>query len=163
MGTLYGMDPAPVSACRVLELGCGDGGNLVPMAYFLPASHFAGVDLAGDAVAAGRRMAADLKLRNIALEQADLRDVEEGEFDYIVAHGLYSWIPADVRDRLMAICREMLAPRGVAYISYNTWPGRHARHILREMMVYHVRELRAPRRRMTEARKLLRSIGTSDA
>jgi hypothetical protein len=51
----------------------------------------------------------------------------------------------------------------VAYISYNTWPGRHARHILREMMLYHVREIRGARRRMSEARKLLRAIGTPDA
>ena len=56
---------------------------------------------------------------------ADLRDLgpEEGEFDYIFAHGLYSWIPADVRDRLLAVCRERLAPQGVAFVSYNVYPG----------------------------------------
>ena len=43
---LFGLTPAPVAACRVLELGCGDGSNLVPMAYGLPGSHFTGIDLA---------------------------------------------------------------------------------------------------------------------
>jgi SAM-dependent methyltransferase len=165
VGTLRGMTPATVTACRVLEIGCGDGGNLTPMAYFLPEGRFCGVDLAGAAVASGRSVIDDLKLRNIELREADFRDldVSAGPFDYIVAHGLYSWIAPDARDRLLAMCRGLLAAQGVAYISYNTWPGRHARHILREMMLYHVREIRPPRRRMSEARKLLRAIGTPDA
>ncbi len=165
IATLSGMAPAQVVSCRVLEIGCGDGGNLIPMAYFLPRSRFYGVDLAGAAVAAGARAIGDLKLRNIALRQLDFRDVDRaaGEFDYIIAHGLYSWIPADGRDRLMSLCRDVLAPHGVVCLSYNTWPGRHARHILREMMLWHVRGVRAPRRRLREARKLLGAIHTPEA
>jgi SAM-dependent methyltransferase len=158
------MSPAPVTACRVLEIGCGDGWNLIPMAYFLPGSRFYGVDLSTAAIAEGHRAAAELKLRNLTLSAADFRDFAASEpFDYIVAHGLYSWLPPDVRDRLLAICRDLLAPHGVVYISYNTWPGRHTRHILREMMLHHVRDIRGPRRRLLEARKLLRAIGTPDA
>ena len=108
IGTLFGMNPAPVVSCRVLEVGCGDGGNLIPMAYFLPGSHFVGVDLAAGAVAEGNRTIADLKLRKMVLRQQDLR---------VVAHGLYSWLPADVRDRLMTLCRELLAPRGFVYLT----------------------------------------------
>jgi SAM-dependent methyltransferase len=165
VGTLFGMHPAPVASCRVLELGCGDGSNLIPMAYFLPASRFVGVDLAAAAVGAGNRAIADLNLRNIVLRRQDLRDLDRdcGEFDFIVAHGLYSWVPADVRDRLLAVCRELLAPQGVVYLSYNTWPGRHARHILREMMLCHLREISGPRRRLGEARRFLRAIDTTDA
>lgn len=165
VATLFGMAPALVTSCRVLEIGCGDGGNLIPMAYFLPGSRFYGVDLAGAPITDGRRVIADLKLRNIELREVDFRELDRdaGEYDYIVAHGLYSWIPADVRDRLMSVCRELLAPQGVVYLSYNTWPGRHARHVLREMMLWHVRDIRAPRRRLCEARKLLRVIDSPDA
>jgi SAM-dependent methyltransferase len=154
-----------VVSCRVLELGCGDGGNLIPMAYFLPGSRFAGVDLAAGAVAAGNRTIRDLKLRNIVLRQQDLRylDRDSGEFDYIIAHGLYSWLPAEVRDHLMTLCRELLAPHGIVYLSYNTWPGRHARHILREMMLYHLRDVLRARRRLRKARRFLRSIDTAEA
>ena len=114
VATLYGMTPAPVTRCRVLEIGCGDGGNLAPMAYFLPESRFFGVDLAGAAIASGSATIRDLKLRNIELSESDFRDldVSGGPFDYIVAHGLYSWIPPDARDRLLAICRALLAPQG---------------------------------------------------
>src|SRR5215204_5899672 len=106
MATLHGMRPAPVTKCRVLELGCGDGGNLIPMAYFLPASRFNGVDLAETAIADGRRIAADLRLPNIELAESDFRDLAwAGEFDFIIAHGLYSWIPSELRDALMILCR----------------------------------------------------------
>jgi SAM-dependent methyltransferase len=161
---LHGMSPAPVTGCRVLEIGCGDGWNLIPMAYFLPESRFYGVDLAASAIGEGQRAKADLKLRNLRLWAGDFRDCADPQpFDYIVAHGLYSWLPYDVRDRLLSFCRGLLAPHGVVYISYNTWPGRHTRHILREMMLHHIRDIRAPRRRLLEVRKLLRAIGTPDA
>src|SRR3954454_2244031 len=71
LATLFGMSPAPVDACRVLEIGCGDGGNLIPMAYFLPRCRFYGVDLAGAAIADGRRALQDLKLRNVELAVRD--------------------------------------------------------------------------------------------
>ena len=113
----------------------------------------------------GISCAANSKLRNIELREGDFRDLgaENGNFDYIIAHGLYSWVPADVRDRLMALCRELLAPEGVVYLSYNTWPGRHARNMLREILLYHLRDVRSPRRRLREARRLLKAIGTIDA
>ena len=44
IGTLFGMRPTPVQKCRVLELGCAAGGNLIPMADYLPESQFVGVD-----------------------------------------------------------------------------------------------------------------------
>src|SRR5262245_37296155 len=93
VAALFGMSPAPVDACRVLEIGCGSGGNLIPMAYRLPGSRFTGIDLAERAVQEGRRVATDLGITNLELIAMDLRDVtaELGEFDYIVAHGFYSW------------------------------------------------------------------------
>ena len=91
----FGMKPAPVTACRVLEIGCGNAANLIPLAYHLPESRFTGIDLAAAPIAAGCTMARDLGLSNIDLRVADLRELgaEMGEFDYIFAHGLYSWIP----------------------------------------------------------------------
>jgi SAM-dependent methyltransferase len=137
--TLFGMTPAPVSECRVLEVGCGDGGNLIPMAYELRGSEFVGLELVRTPVAEARRTIGALRLRNVRIVRGDLRRAgrELGEFDYIVAHGLYSWLPAEARDALLALCRDRLAPAGVAMISYNVYPGRHIRQMLREMMLYH--------------------------
>src|ERR1017187_938316 len=109
------MNSAPPVACRVLEIGCGNGGNLIPLAYYLPQSRFTGIDLAAAPIGEARAMAGGLALSNIELRVTDLRHLatEQGEFDYIFAHGLYSWIPADVRDCLLAVCRRRLAPEGV--------------------------------------------------
>jgi methyltransferase-like protein len=147
------MDPAPVRRCRVLEIGCGDGSNLIPMAYALPESRFTGVDYAEGAIAAGQRSIDALGLENISLIPADLRDVgsELGEFDYILAHGVYSWVPRDVRERLMALCGERLAPQGIAFISYNAYPGSHARQMLREMMLHHTRNIPEASTRIEQA------------
>src|SRR5262249_26620757 len=125
IATLLGMNPTSVESCRVLELGCGAGGNLIPMAFDLSESGFVGIDLAGSAISQGRELIKALGLKNISLQQADLMDLssELGKFDYIIAHGLFSWVPEVVRDRILAICRAHLAPEGVAYISYNAYPG----------------------------------------
>jgi SAM-dependent methyltransferase len=157
VGTLFGMRPAPVKNCRVLEIGCGDGSNLIPLAYYIPGSRFVGVDIADAPIAAGRHTAEALRLTNISLDVADVCSfgAEAGEFDYIIAHGLYSWVPPEVQDCLLSVCRERLAPQGVAFVSYNVLPGRHVRTMLREMMRYHVRDCREPAERIRQARWFL--------
>src|SRR5260221_4442716 len=72
IGSLFGLEPAPVNRCRVLELGCGNGTNLVPMAWGLPQSEFVGIDLAALPIARGQRMFSELGLKNVQLVQADL-------------------------------------------------------------------------------------------
>jgi SAM-dependent methyltransferase len=160
VATLFGMAPAPVTACRVLELGCGSGGNLIPMAYFLPGSRFTGVDLAEGAVAEGRCAIGELGLPNLDLIAMDLSDIGPamGQFDYIIANGVYSWIPDDLRDRLLAVCRERLAAQGVALVSYNALPGRYVHMMLRDMMLYHTRNGADPKERIVQARSLLRML-----
>jgi SAM-dependent methyltransferase/methyltransferase-like protein len=165
VATLFGMQPAPVRNCRVLELGCGDGANLVPMAYYLPESRFTGVDLAENAIDSGRRVAADLQLANLKLIAADLRSIDDsfGHFDYIVCHGVYSWVPQEVRDALMSVTAARLAPQGVAFISYNAFPGRHIRQMLREMMLYHTRNAAGILERVEQGRWFLQWLGSARA
>jgi len=152
-----------VEHCRVLELGCGAGNNLIAMAHSFPESTFLGVDLAGRPMEQGRRLIAGLGLNNIRLERMDLCDFPEnsGEFDYIIAHGLYSWIPDEVRTRTLAICRTHLRPDGVAFISYNAYPGCHLREITRGIMAYHVRQLADPREKVKQGRALIKFLGES--
>jgi methyltransferase-like protein/ubiquinone/menaquinone biosynthesis C-methylase UbiE len=157
MATLFGMSPPPIGSARVLELGCCDGGNLIPMAMGLPGSKFVGVDLTEIEIAAARHTAGILGLENIEFHAMDVMDLPAslGEFDYIVAHGFYSWVPEPVRDRLLAVTKAMLRPQGVAYISYNTLPGGHLRLILREMMLFHTKGLGAPAETLRKAREYL--------
>ena len=160
VGRLFGMQPAPVEACRVLEIGCGDGGNLIPMACALAGSRFTGIDRAAAPIESASRMAADLGLANITLRAADLREIDDawGDFDYILAHGVYSWVPEEVREGLLALCGQRLAPAGIALISYNAYPGGHIRQMLREMMLYHTRLAETAAGRIAPARELLEML-----
>jgi len=151
IGRLLGLRPAPVDRCRVLELGCASGSNLVPMAYALPGSAWVGIDLSERQIADGREFVAGLGLTNVVVEQLDIRQAAESladrfePFDYIIAHGIYSWVPDTVKDALLATCRRLLAPEGIAYVSYNCYPGGHLRDMVRRMCQYHCRRESAPR------------------
>ncbi|MCX4240628.1 methyltransferase regulatory domain-containing protein [Paraliomyxa miuraensis] len=158
VASLFGARPALASGCRVLELGCGSGGNLLPMAELLPGSELVGVDRSRRQIELGRELAAEAGLTNVELRRADLMDVDAswGTFDFILCHGVYSWVPARVQDKILEILRDHLRrPDGIGYVSYNVYPGWHLREMVRHMMRYHVRELTEPAVRVEQAKALL--------
>jgi len=157
VATLLGMNPVAPERCRVLELGCAGGGNLIPMAYGLPESQFVGIDISAGQVAEGQAVVVALGLKNITLRHLDIMDIgaDLGQFDYIIAHGVYSWVPPAVQDKILAICQQNLASDGVAYVSYNTYPGWHMINIVRGLMLYRTRDVADPDMRATQARAVL--------
>ncbi len=163
IATLFGMHPAPVERCRVLEIGCTDGGNLIPIAYGLPGAECVGIDVSKRSISAGQACIEELELKNISLRELDLLDLPKdfGVFDYIIAHGIFSWVPLAVRQKILAVCRAHLAPHGVAYISYNTYPGAHFRELVRGMMLYHTSDIRDPGEKRRQATALLRFVAES--
>lgn len=163
LATLLGMSPALVERCRVLELGCASGGNLMPMAYGLPEGEFVGIDSAAVQIAAGQAEVATLGLKNVTFQHVDILDVtpDFGQFDYIIAHGIYSWVPRAVQDKILEISQQNLAPNGVAYVSYNVYPGWHMIDMVRGMMLYHTRQVTDPQARAAQARALLDFLAES--
>ncbi len=157
IGYLFGMTPTPVQRCRVLELGAASGGNLIPMAFYMPDSEFVGLDLSANQVQAGINIIRDLGLKNIRLEHTDIMDVDTsyGKFDYILCHGVYSWVPDLVRDKIMIIASANLSENGIAYISYNTYPGWHLHETFRYAMLYHTKKIRDPWERVRKAKELV--------
>jgi SAM-dependent methyltransferase len=132
------------------------GGNLLPMAAALPGSTFVGIDNAGVPIARARALTAELGLDNVSFHERGLEDhVPDEPFDYVLAHGVYSWVPGPVRDALLALCARCLAPDGVAYVSYNALPGGHLRQMLRETLAVHLGGIEAPAERVAAARKFL--------
>jgi SAM-dependent methyltransferase len=157
IGRLHGLDAPPVERARVLDLGASEGGNIIPMAISLPEAQFTGVDLAAVPVERGNQVIRDLGLSNVRLLQMDLLEMGEdlGEFDYIIAHGLYAWTPPAVRDKILAIARAHLSPNGIAFISYNAYSGGHLRKVLREAMLLHIGDAIDPAVRLERARGML--------
>lgn len=157
VGLLFGMEPTPIERCRVLELGCASGGNLIPMALNLPDSQFVGIDLSPRQVEDGQRLVTALGLKNIELRPLSILDLDEsfGVFDYIVCHGVWSWVPAPVRDGIMSALGRLLAPQGIGYVSYNANPGSQIRQLLHDILLYHVRRFNDPHQQVQQARALL--------
>lgn len=163
LGRLFGLSPADTNHCRVLELGCGQGGNLLPMACSLPGSEFVGIELSPSQANTGLTNIAQLGLNNIHIHQGDILHLsgELGQFDYIIAHGVFSWVEAPVRDKMLEMTRLLLRNDGLAYISYNVNPGWRLRGVLRDMLLYSVRDIEQPRQRLKRAQELLPEISAS--
>ena len=160
---IFGLAPPNVAACRVLELGCASGGNLIPMAFNLPGGEFVGVDLSRRQVEEGCAAIGALGLRNTRIEHASILDVDEswGTFDYIICHGVFSWVEAAVQDKILRIAADNLTTTGVAYVSYNTYPGWHMREMVRDMMRYHARQFAEPQEQVDQARALLKFLASA--
>jgi methyltransferase-like protein/2-polyprenyl-3-methyl-5-hydroxy-6-metoxy-1,4-benzoquinol methylase len=157
IASLFGMQaPAPDGA-RILELGSASGGNLIPMAESLPRSSCLGVDLSSRQIEDGKRLIGATGLGNVSLKQASILDIDEsyGDFDYIICHGVYSWVPREVQQRILEICSKRLTPNGVAYISYNTLPGWRMLGMLRDMMRFHASRFQEPAKQIAQSRALL--------
>jgi SAM-dependent methyltransferase len=165
IGRLLGLDPPDPYRCRVLELGCASGGNLVPIAWYLPETECVGVERSVRQAQDGNRLIASLGMTNCRILAADLCDVgaELGRFDYVVAHGVFSWVPDAVRARMLGLCRELLAPSGIAFLSFNTLPGWRLRGALREMLLTHCRGVDGTAARLERARELLRFLAAAQA
>lgn len=153
LALLMGMNPPDVSDCRVLELGCGDGSNLIPLALALPKATFVGIDLSKKQIEQGKREVESLGIGNLSLLAQDLLDfdTEQPPFDYILAHGIYSWVPKEVRSGIWDIFEKLLSKNGVAYLSYNTFPGWHYRLVGRDMMRFHTQHIDSPDRIVAQA------------
>ncbi len=157
------MTPVPPESCRVLEIGCSQGGNLIPMALTLPGSTFVGIDLAAQPLLKGRARIEALQLTNIRLEERDILDIDSGfgQFDYIIAHGFYSWVPPQAQDKLLAVCAANLSPQGVAFISYNAYPGSYVRKMLREEILFFTQGQGHPGDRVRLGKEFLQQIAGS--
>ena len=137
-GKLYGLTPKDSRKARVLELGSSFGGNIITQALYNPEAEYVGIDLTAEQVRKGNEIIEKIGLTNIKLIEKNILDVNEdfGKFDYIIVHGVFSWVPENVKDKIIKICNENLNEEGIAYISYNTYPGWKEPDKIREMMIY---------------------------
>lgn len=151
---LAGLDPVPLDQARVLEIGGGTCFGLIAFAAANPGSSCHGIDLAATAIARGQELAGD-DVPNVTLRVADIMAAHElypaGSFDYVIAHGVYAWVPEPVRRALLKLVAHVLSDRGVALVSYNAMPGGHIRLILRETVLHAVAGIDDPQDRIAQA------------
>jgi methyltransferase-like protein/2-polyprenyl-3-methyl-5-hydroxy-6-metoxy-1,4-benzoquinol methylase len=160
IGKLFNLDAPSPKECRVLELGCAGAGNIIPMAIKFPKSEFVGIDLSTVQINEGKKHAEKLGIKNLELKNTSIMDIDEsfGKFDYIIAHGILSWVSKEIQDKIFEICDKNLSENGISYISYNTLPGWNAIKSIREMMLYHTQNFTDTATKTKQARMLLHFI-----
>ena len=139
---LVGVSAPNPKTARVLELGATYGGNIISQALFNPDATFVGIELSQEQVEKGNEVIANAGLTNVSLIQSDIASIgsEIGTFDYIIAHGVYSWVDDGVKEALLRLIDEHLAEDGIAYVSYNTYPGWHTMEEVRQLMMFSNRD-----------------------
>lgn len=157
IGRLRSMQPAAAAQAAVLELGCGAGGNLLPLAERYPEARFLGIDASAERIETATRAAREVGLENVEFRRQDLLELDAapGTFDYIVANNVYSRVDPPERDKLLAVCRDHLAPQGIVYVSYQTYPGSLVHDMLRTMMWYEAYGAASQTEIVARARQLL--------
>jgi methyltransferase-like protein/SAM-dependent methyltransferase len=159
LAKLFGLTPPPAETASVLELGCASGGNIIPLALRFPRAKFLGFDLAQRHVDEGRARIQALGLTNIEIRQADLTTLDlTDSYDCIICHGTYSWVPPAAREAILRIAARSLKPDGIAYVSYNVFPGWQMRGIIRDLMLFHAGREGPPDRRIAMGRWVLDNI-----
>lgn len=165
---LFNMEAAQTATSRILELGCGCGGNIIPIALAYPKAEVVGVDLSKSQIDIAQQQIKDLKLNNIKFHHASILDIDDsyGQFDYIIAHGVMSWVAEPVRQKIFDICGQLLSQKGIAYISYNALPGWNMVRSIREMMLFHSATFASGKDKLEQGKLFLEfvkdSIGTSN-
>ena len=161
IGKFYGISTASPECCRVLELGCGDGSNLNWLAYSHPGSEFVGVDLGQTHIEEAKNAADELGLRNVRFDKTDVMEIEPeeyGKFDFIIAHGLFSWVPERVRRKILSLYRQLLIANGIGFVSYNVFPGSHRRRIARNAMRFHTKDIEDPMKQVEEGMSFVKFL-----
>ncbi|WP_372620555.1 methyltransferase [Falsiroseomonas sp.] len=135
------LPPAAGGRFRYLELGCGFGVGLAALAAVNPHGHFAGLDFLPEHIASASRLRDEAGLGNLDLVETDFESfaAEDGpRFDYIVLHGVFTWISPRNRAAVVEILRRRVAPGGLVYVGCNAMPAWAAlapgRRILRDML-----------------------------
>ena len=135
---LLGLSPTPASTARILEIGSSYGGNLISQALFYPKATFTGIEIAPTQVSVGKTYIDQLGITNLDLFEGDVNESHQhlGIYDYIIAHGFYSWVDEETKDNFLRLCKEHLAENGILYMSYNTYPGWHKVDSVRALLEF---------------------------
>ena len=109
-----------------MELGSGQGLTSLVLAAAHPRARFFANDFNPAHIQRSRRLAAAAGLENVTFLEtsfADLGDAGLPQMDFIVLHGIYSWVSPENQQAIVRFAGRHLKPGGMLYASYNVTPG----------------------------------------
>ncbi len=156
---LFGLNAKDKNEAKILEIACGSGENLIELAKKYPQSKFLGFDEAEKPISKAIETAKYFGLKNIQFQQKTISDFSSSEnFDYIIAHGVFSWVNENNRNKILEIVKNNLSENGVFYISYNIMPGFSFSEVLRNMLYFHSAEIEDNEEKLKHSHNLLNFI-----
>ncbi len=162
VAALHGIAAVDPRTARILEIGGGDGVNLMAIAAAFPGCEAHNFDLSHAAIERGEKLRQASGLSNVTLAVEDIHTAAArypaASFDYVIAHGVLAWVPEPVRLATLALIRHALAPNGVAFVSYNALPGAHMRLVMREMLWPEIAGIADPQERLNQAMAILQQF-----
>ncbi len=158
VAALYGIESPPLSNASILEIGCGTGEALLGLSQMYPDARLYGIDPSEDQIQEGLAMARELGAANVSLDVKQVGDLcgSSGSFDYIICHGVFSWVTPGAGKDILRVFNHLLSAKGLGYLSYNTWPGWNFRRIIRDLLLSNIDGSAPPVRQVEESRKLLK-------
>ena len=105
-----------------------------------------------------------MRVDNIEFKAKDICDFTDadvsnyGKFDYIICHGVYSWVPDVVKDAILKTIKRFLSPNGVAYVSYNVYPGWKIKDTIRDFLMFGTKDIKGEAAKVAKAREILKTL-----
>ena len=164
IATFLTLTPPDSKTANVLEIGCSCGGNLFPFALANPNANVVGVDLSGVQINKANNLKNEFGLKNIKFIQADISKLslnqigDASKFDYIICHGVYSWVPDPIKEAILAKIKEFLSPNGIAYVSYNVYPGWKIKDVIRDFLLFGTKNITSEYEKVKKARELIKFL-----
>ena len=164
IATFLTLTPPDSKTANVLEIGCSCGGNLFPFALANPNANIVGVDLSGVQINKANNLKNEFGLKNIKFIQADISKLslnqigDAGKFDYIICHGVYSWVPDPIKEAILAKIKEFLSPNGIAYVSYNVYPGWKIKDVIRDFLLFGTKNITSEYEKVKKAREPIKFL-----
>ncbi|MBL1210761.1 class I SAM-dependent methyltransferase [Geminocystis sp. GBBB08] len=129
------------------ELGCGRGytTNLLASAY--PHAQFYANDFNPNHILEAKTLASSATNQNVHFfDDSFTKFIHQDlpQFDFIVLHGIYSWITPENRQAIVKFIDQKLTVGGLVYLSYNALPGWSVAIPIQGLMLRHRQQSSEP-------------------
>lgn len=155
-----GLTPAWPPGSTVLEIACGEGVNIIPMASFMPETRFVGIDASETHTTNARKDADELGLGNVEFLCGDLVQLlsQDARFDYLIIPNVFPLLSDEARHKVLEIAQKIVNPHGLIFLNYATEASWTFKTQLRPLLQRHALQHASGESSISALRKILDAL-----